>query len=1091
MYRRLFSFELRLQLASPVFWLTTLLFLGMGFVLAVSDPVPINPAINGLHHNAAAIVVFMLAAISLFGIFVAAVFVSTALLRDDAARMTDLIHVTRIRRSGYAGTRMAAAFVLVVAVLLAAAAGMSIGACMPWLSPQDVGPMPWAAYAMAIGVMMVPNALFASAFVAAAIATTRSMKRSVVAVIALFVLHSVANAMFGSHPLLAALIDPFGGQALDQAVASWTATDVNARVPITSLVWLNRGLWLIVSAGLAAFALARFKVARPDPLRAGKVTDGRSAPDTTGPIAKVAMARGLRAEWRKAMSLARNELLNTALGVPFLASLFAVTALVVVSLILERSATGVPVYPLTHFVFRVISQVIAVPAMVILGFFAGELVHREREDRLAALIDTCPLSRTAWLLGKSAALVGLMVLLVVTCLLAGLSFQLVSGFTDVEPLLYVAGAGVLALPILIFSAGALAIQVASANKYAGYLLTAALGGSSLLLPALGVQDHLLLFATASPIPYSDMNGFGTFLAAAGWFYLYWGCAVLALLLVASTFRVRGDAVDARARWAVAKLQLRRPVLAASIALLLGASVATGLWIFHNTHQLNALHPNKTAMAGQARYEKLYQHYATTPQPRIVRVNLAVDLHPHARLVDVHGTYDLLNKSRQAITALFVTTDSRTDTSLTLPAATAVLRDTVAGFSIYRLGHPLLPGQAMRLVFSTRYQHRGFTNDASDNDLVANGTFINNSLLPSIGYDRNREIQAHGDRKELGLGVRPAIVDVNNPYLSQDADGIAFHAIVSTEADQTPLAPGNLVRTWTAAGRAYAEFASERPMANLYGFLSAHWVLTQTHWQGVTLQVYADPKHPWNVDRMMTALKDGLSAYSSEYGPYPLSEIRVAEFPDYRDFAQSFAGTIAFSEDLGFTSQGAVDGGIDFPYLITAHELAHQWWGHQLVPADAPGALLLTESMAQYSAIQLVDLHEHSTLAALLAYERGQYRIGLSSVDGHDEPLDKVTDQAFVAYDKGALAMLAYQAMLGPARTARVLREYFHAHAGLAAPYPLASNFVATLRAAIPPPARPRFDQWFTAGGMPASVPPRHPIADDHGGDNGDPLGRFR
>jgi len=712
MYRRLFSFELRLQLASPVFWLTAVLFLGMGFVLAVSDPVPINPAINGLHHNAAAIVVFMLAAISLFGIFVAQVFVGTALLRDDNARMADLIHVTRVHRSGYAGTQMAAAFVLIVAVLLAAAAGMSIGACMPWLSPQDLGPMPWAAYAMAIGVMMLPNAVFASVFVAAAIATTRSMKRSVVAVIALFVLHMLTNGMFDSHPMVPALVDPFGGQALAQAVSSWTASDINAHIPLTTFLWLNRGVWLIVSAGLAAFALIRFRVARPEPLRAGKVADGRPAPDTTAPIAEVAVERGLFAEWRKAMSLARNELLNTALGLPFLASLFAVVVLAVVSLILERSVTGVPVYPLTHFVFRVISQAIAVPAMVIMGFFAGELVHREREDRLAALIDTCPLSRTAWLVGKSAALVGLIVLLVVTCLLAGLIFQLVSGFTDVEPWLYVAGAGVLALPILIFSAGALAIQVASANKYAGYLLTAALGGSSLLLPALGVQDHLLLFATASPIPYSDMNGFGTFLAAANWFYLYWGCAVLALLLVASTFRVRGDAVDTRARWAGAKLQLRRPVLAVSIALLLGASVASGLWIFHNTHQLNALHPGHTAMAGQARYERLYRHDATTPQPRVVRVDLAVYLHPHARLVDVHGTYELVNKGQQAISTLFVTTDSRTDTTLALPSATAVLRDTVAGFSIYRLGHPLLPGQAMHLVFSTRYQHRGLPRSAA-------------------------------------------------------------------------------------------------------------------------------------------------------------------------------------------------------------------------------------------------------------------------------------------------------------------------------------------------------------------------------------------
>ena len=45
--------------------------------------------------------------------------------------------------------------------------------------------------------------------------------------------------------------------------------------------------------------------------------------------------------------------------------------------------------------------------------------------------------------------------------------------------------------------------------------------------------------------------------------------------------------------------------------------------------------------------------------------------------------------------------------------------------------------------------------------------------------------------------------------------------------------------------------------------------------------------------------------------------------------------------------------IDLVTYITAHEVAHQWWGHQVSGGDVQGASMIVESMAQYSALMVM------------------------------------------------------------------------------------------------------------------------------------------
>ena len=109
-------------------------------------------------------------------------------------------------------------------------------------------------------------------------------------------------------------------------------------------------------------------------------------------------------------------------------------------------------------------------------------------------------------------------------------------------------------------------------------------------------------------------------------------------------------------------------------------------------------------------------------------------------------------------------------------------------------------------------------------------------------------------------------------------------------------------------------------------------------------------------------------------------MRIMEFPKYADFAQSFANTVPFSEGIGFIQKiSDPEEDLDMPYYVTAHELGHQWWGHQVAEANVKGNAMLSETQAQYSALMVM---KHAIKPAMmqkfLKYELDRYLRGRSS-----------------------------------------------------------------------------------------------------------------
>jgi hypothetical protein len=84
-------------------------------------------------------------------------------------------------------------------------------------------------------------------------------------------------------------------------------------------------------------------------------------------------------------------------------------------------------------------------------------------------------------------------------------------------------------------------------------------------------------------------------------------------------------------------------------------------------------------------------------------------------------------------------------------------------------------------------------------------------------------------------------------------------------------------------------------------------------------------------------KASLDYFQANFSPYQFRQLRFLEFPAYADFAQAFANTMPWSENLGFIADYRDKSKIDLVTYVGAHEIGHQWWAHQIVGADQQGA----------------------------------------------------------------------------------------------------------------------------------------------------------
>lgn len=380
---------------------------------------------------------------------------------------------------------------------------------------------------------------------------------------------------------------------------------------------------------------------------------------------------------------------------------------------------------------------------------------------------------------------------------------------------------------------------------------------------------------------------------------------------------------------------------------------------------------------------------------------------------------------------------------------------------------------MTFGFTLEYAPRGFTNSPEGQFLAHNGTFFNSGVLPQFGYQHTQQITDRNDRRKYGLSATvprmPKLGDEKaraNTYISNDADWISLDTTVSTADDQIAVAPGYLQKEWHENGRHYfhynmVEDGKAQPTLDFFAFLSARYAVRKDHWHGIAIEVYYNPDHAWNVDDMIRGVKDSLAYYEAHYTPYQFRQLRILEFPNYAGFAQSFANTIPFSESVGFIADLRDPSKIDYPYYVTAHEVAHQWWAHQVIGADMQGSTMLSESLAQYSSLMVMKQRYGATqMRKFLKYELDKYLAGRATEQVEEEPLARVEQQFYIHYQKGSLIFYALQDYIGELKLDGILKQFLLDKGFQSPPYTTSQEFMDYLARGTDPKWKGLLDDFF-------------------------------
>ncbi|HEY8587579.1 MAG TPA: M1 family aminopeptidase [Rhodanobacter sp.] len=1078
MFFEIFRFELRQQLRAPLFWIVAVAFGALAFALTSTDMVVAGGASGNVLRNAPMVIVHLLQLLAVLSIFLITIFVAGAALRDFDNRTADMFFSTPMSRGAYLGGRFLAGYAAALAIMLVCALGLAIGGSMPWIDAERLGPASWHGYAWALGVQVVPNMLFIAALLFLLATTTRSLLATYIGVIGYLVLQGVTGYLsrdIDSHTM-AAMLDPFGGRTVGLVTRYWSPDQTNHLLPsLHGVLLFNRVLWVGVSLLMFAAAYLLFRPTREGlqlPRRKKRAEPPMLRP--SGSAAALALPRvTIRNGWRAHLQQLRAQFVFDTMGivrgVPLLVLLALSLVLMLVSLVSSGLVYGTPVWPVTHQVLTAINGSFGLPLMIIVIFYAGELVWRERSQHSAEVSDAFPVPDWVPLTAKLGALLAIIGLMLLTGAVVGIGWQLSHGYTHLEPGLYLAMLAMNAMPFVLIAVLALFLQVMSNNKFLGYLLNIVwLAASSIGFSLLHWDHKLYNYASAPAVPYSDMNGFGHFITGALWFHGYWACLAVVMLVLASLFWVRGTDHAWRHRIREARARLRLPALGLLAVALLGF-IGTGAWIYYNTNVLNTYRNSTARTVQRADYEKKYAKYKDLPQPRITAVKADVDIHPYQRRLDIRAHYTLVNKHDTPISELYVNfTDEFRVTSLAFAPHETVSEDKALGFTVYKLKTPLAPGASMAFDFKLEYAPKGFTNDTGPTFLVHNGTFFNNGMLPQFGYQTQYQLTDRNDRRKYGLSAEvprmPKLGDEKaraNTYISNDADWISFDTTVSTSADQIALAPGTLQKEWTADGRRYFHYTMQRPMLNFFAWLSARYTVKHVNWKGVDISVYYNPAHAWNIDRMIESAKDSLDYYNANFTPYQFDQLRIVEFPGYAAFAQSFANTIPFSESIGFIADLRDQTKVDYVYEVTAHEVAHQWWAHRVIGANMQGSTMLSESLAQYSSLMVMK-HKYGAdqMHKFLKYELDMYLTGRATEKLAEEPLAKVENQPYIHYRKGSLVFYALQDYIGEHKLNAMLKQFLIDKGFQQPPYTTSREFMDALAKASGPQWASLLDDFF-------------------------------
>ena len=1067
MLAHFFWFEVRYWLRSAMLWIFTAIIALMVFGAVSTDQITIGGALENTYRNAPFVIENYYAFMCLLTLLMITAFVNSSAARDFSSNTHQLVFSTPLRKFDYLAGHYLGATLISVIPMLGVSIGILVAKYMPWVDAERWGPIRWDAHGWGILVFAIPNTFFIAAIIFTIAVLTRSTVTAFIGGLILLTAYAVSQALMTDlrNETLGSLLDPFAVRTFFHATKYWTVADKNhMSIGLTGLLLWNRLIWIAVGGLIFAFGYVRFSFAERASRSKKKLLDEEASAPAAAPIPQMRAGQsfGFGAQWAQFLGTLRVEFWGLVKTTSFIVITVAALLNTIPSLILNASeAYGNSSFPVTYKIIEMVQGSLYLFLISMITYYAGVLIWKERDSTTDEIQDAMPHAEWPLYLAKLIALLGTIFIIQCLAMLAGILVQTFEGYHRYQIGLYVSELLVMNFTLFIFLATlAFFVHVVSPNKYIGYFaFIAFLIVNQFVWRPLHIGTLLVQFGSQPDYTYSDFYGYAPFLKAWLWFTAYW--LVFCGILAAGSLMLwqRGRETGWRFRFAEARLRFSGPLRAFAV-LMAVAFVGIGAWIFYNTKVLNDIVTEDEHDHQSADYEKAYKKYQKLPQPRITSVKYAIDLYPAQREATMRGDQVIVNKSGQPISAVHLVLTERLETHVDIDGAKLAQDNPRLHYQIYQLSPPMQAGESRHMRFTVEKKTRGFENSLTMREIMPNGTFFNDAIAPQIGYQPSSELENKNKRKKYGLpekDLMPALernctADCMNTYISNNSDWVDVETIISAPPGQTAIAPGSLLRQWDENGRCYSQYHLDHASLNFYSWLSADYKVDREKWNGIDIEVYYLAEHPWNVPKMLRSVRKSFEYYTANYGPYAHKEARIIEFPRIATFAQAFPGTMPYSESIGFIANLKNPDDIDFVYYVVAHEMAHQWWAHQVIGANMQGATLLSETLAQYSALMVMEKeYGHDKMRRFLEYEMDNYLRSRGRELLKERPLERVEgNQGYIHYRKGSVVMYYLKEMIGEEAVNRALRKVLGQYGYAPPPYPVSYALVDALREQTPP-----------------------------------------
>jgi len=533
MWKYILNFELKLGFKKTSVLVYFVVFFGLAFLIVnilggafTGARIIIGNANNNL--NAPLVIAMLQNIFCIIGVLIFAAMFGNAGYRDFEFNTHPLFFTKPIKPFDYYIGRFTGAFVVSIFIQAGFSLGMLFGFLMPYLDKDAIGPFSLYAYLHPFMILVIPNIFMVGALLfMLAVLTRRMLPTYLASVVLLFGYLTAGNLVADIETRwIAALMDPFGGEAVSLAVRYWTPVEQNSNfIPVSKWLLLNRLIWLGAGGVFMGIGLWKFDFKHSEPGKSKRKKD-----ETIETVEEPAIGGGF---------IHAKPVFNTAtLWLQFKTQVFiemkrayrdpyfiAIAGTAAGFLLMNQQAIGklygVDTLPLTNMVLTVLSGSFALFMLILITFYAGQIVWRERELKADQIMDSLPIPNWIPMVSKLITLILIPGIMLPVLMLIGIAIQTWRGFYDYEIHLYLKQLLLLdwtdyaLLCVLAFS-----IQTVVNHKYLGHFILILYFLFGMFSGQFGLDHTLYHFGSGSDARYSDMNGFEPYVWRLIWYKLY-------------------------------------------------------------------------------------------------------------------------------------------------------------------------------------------------------------------------------------------------------------------------------------------------------------------------------------------------------------------------------------------------------------------------------------------------------------------------------------------------------------------------------------------------------------------------------------------